>query len=219
MNTTNLSLLVAILSTLATLSDSMTISSISTGFWGSIGSLGGVRITILGSGFGTPFTRPTVEIGRAPQVADCVVVPYLSTETALVCDTTPSSTAVDARQERMHGTSGRRSDHEVIVKYHSTEAECFTTHAFGKCTIQISNEKVPTVSSLTSLSLRTLASGDMVTFRGDRLQHNDLESNLKISVGQYVCTNVSVETFFFFWRFFVSSRLFSLCVLCSLVLF
>ena len=97
------------------------------------------------------------------------VIPYLSTDTALVCDTTRSTTAVDARFDRW-SVNGRRSNHKLYVQMHNVEAECITTHAWGPCTIRLNNEKIPTVSSLTSLSLRSVVSGDEITYRGDRLR-------------------------------------------------
>ena len=56
--------------TLITYIHAMTISEISTGYWGSIGTNGGVRLTVKGSGFGTPFSRPTILIGK-PKVMSC----------------------------------------------------------------------------------------------------------------------------------------------------
>ena len=67
----------------------MTVSGISPNLFG---SFGGVRLTVSGSGFGDPFARPAVVLGADTEnpVAECVVIPYLSTETRLVCDTTPA---------------------------------------------------------------------------------------------------------------------------------
>jgi len=169
---------------------SMTINKISTGHWGSIGTLGGIRLAVDGSGFGTPFDRPRVEIGSSPKVADCIVVPYLSTSTTLICDTTKSTTHVDASKERMFGPLGRRSYHELVVKTLSEKADCLVTYAGGLCSVLLNNERTPIVNQLQDLSLRSITAGDVLMFRGDNLDHHDDNSNVQVMIDNYICSNV-----------------------------
>ena len=108
----------------------MTVSRISPN---QFGSLGGVRLKIEGTGFPTyPMAPPKVLIGggqgeggaATPAVASCEVLPYLSTETVLVCEAGPASTFSDTHGER-NQVDGRYTTHALrVVPGYGREATC-----------------------------------------------------------------------------------------------
>ena len=151
------------------------------------GSLGGVRLKIEGTGFPTyPRPPPDVLIGGESlkegvaeeveaAVSSCNIVPYLSTQTVLICDTTRSSTFVDSHRERDR-LNGRYQTFPLrVIAESGREATCVGPSTSGvPCGVTLHNEKVPSLTTFENSEVkdyRSVTSGDLLVYRGDRLRN------------------------------------------------
>ena len=138
-----------------------------------------MRIKVEGTGFPTyPANPPKVFIGGgedASPVAVCEVIPYLSTETVLICEAGPASTFTDSYGER-NRVNGRYSTHALrVVPGVGREATCTGASYHGvPCGVLLHNEKVPALTAFSNpevADFRSVASGDLLKYNGDRLRN------------------------------------------------